>query len=106
MAEALSRIMRKRWKWYRGAAKSGYVLAQYNLGSMYQNGIGVAPDYEEAAKWYRLAAEAGYVLAQNTLGMMYQMVEAFHRIMKKRQNGIALRLRKGMPRPKQSGGDI
>ncbi len=42
-----------------GHVKSDRLLAQYNLGSMYKNGLGVTQDYGEAVKWYRLAAEQG-----------------------------------------------
>lgn len=40
-------------------AEQGYALAQGNLGLMYENGQGVAQDYQEAVRWYRLAAEQG-----------------------------------------------
>ena len=37
-------------------AEEGIDRAQYNLGLMYHNGLGVTQDYKEALKWYRLAA--------------------------------------------------
>ena len=40
-------------------AEQGYSGAQYNLGKMYKDGLGVPEDYAEAARWYRLAAEQG-----------------------------------------------
>ena len=47
--------------------------AQNNLGRMYENGEGGAPqDYGKAERWYRLAAEAGNAIAQNNLGRMYE----------------------------------
>ncbi|MDA9060739.1 sel1 repeat family protein, partial [Planktomarina temperata] len=48
-------------------AEAGNVVAQYNLGVMYDNGYGVPQDYAEAVKWYRLAAEQGYDSAQYNL---------------------------------------
>ncbi len=45
--------------------------AQLNLGTMYDNGRGVAQDYGDAVKWYRRAAEQGNALAQFNLGVMY-----------------------------------
>jgi uncharacterized protein len=45
--------------------------AQFNLGQMYENGLGVPQDYTEAAKWYRLAADQGFAHAQYQLGFMY-----------------------------------
>ena len=37
-------------------AEQGLAGAQYNLGLMYANGIGVPQNYAEAVSWYRLAA--------------------------------------------------
>jgi TPR repeat protein len=47
------------------------MMAQYNVGVMYEDGVGVAQDYKVAVKWYRLAAEQGYANAQGNLGAMY-----------------------------------
>lgn len=44
---------------FRLLAEQGDANAQYNLGTMYDNGEGVREDDEEAAKWYRKAAEQG-----------------------------------------------
>ena len=55
----------------RPLADQGDLLAQYDLGGMYDNGLGVPQDYIVAAKWYRLSAEQGYVLAQFNLGLLY-----------------------------------
>jgi len=43
----------------RAAAEQGDVAVQYSLGSMYEQGRGVAQDYAAAVKWYRQAAEQG-----------------------------------------------
>ena len=40
-------------RWLRQAADRGNALAMNNLGFMYQNGLGVEQDYEEAVRWYR-----------------------------------------------------
>ena len=58
-------------KWYSEAAEQGDADAQYNLGLMYDHGLGVAPDAKEAVKWYRLAAEQGHEEAQYQLGVVY-----------------------------------
>ncbi len=52
-------------------AQAGNARAQFNLGVMYYNGVGVPQDYAEAAKWYKKAAEQGRSKAQNNLGHMY-----------------------------------
>jgi TPR repeat protein len=48
----------------RRLAEQGDVLAQYNLGIVYDTGKGVPQDYTEAVRWYRLAAEQGHASAQ------------------------------------------
>ncbi len=53
------------------SAERGDVKAQYNLGVMYQLGLGVPQDDQEAVRWYRLAAEQGDASAQFKLGVMY-----------------------------------
>jgi len=52
-------------------AERGNANAQYNLGWMYDIGLGVSEDDKTAVKWYRLAAEQGNANAQYKLGMMY-----------------------------------
>jgi TPR repeat protein len=52
-------------------AEQGDARAQYNLGSMYINGLGVLKDDKRAIKWYRKATDQGLAEAQNNLGVMY-----------------------------------
>jgi len=56
---------------YQKSAAQGYVLAQYNLGFLYDEGRAVPQNFAEAAKWYRLAAAQKHAQAQNNLGAMY-----------------------------------
>ena len=56
-------------------AEQGYAKAQYNLGVLYNKGIGVPQDYTEAMKWYRKSAEQGLADAQYNLGVMYHKGE-------------------------------
>ena len=51
-------------------AKQGDAYAQFNLGWMYERGLGVPQVYNTAVKWYTLAAEQGHVYAQFVLGGM------------------------------------
>lgn len=46
-------------------AKKGDVLAQYKLGTLYEFGISVKPDIEQARYWYQLAAKSEYLPAIN-----------------------------------------
>lgn len=52
----------------RPLAEQGDVFAQYNLGFMYSNGLGVSLDANQAASWYRLAAIQGDSDAQVNYG--------------------------------------
>jgi len=56
-------------QWYRRAAEHGYVMAQYNLGLMYEDGRGVPQDYVQAYMWLNLAASnnAGYAMLRDDL---------------------------------------
>jgi TPR repeat protein len=56
---------------FRQLAIQGNAEAQYTLGDMYFQGVGVPKNYQEAAKWHRLAAGQGIADAQNRLAVMY-----------------------------------
>ena len=45
--------------------------AQYNLGLMYNKGLGVDVDKQEAIGWFFLSSEQGNMLAQYSLGLAY-----------------------------------
>jgi len=55
----------------RAKAEKGDVVAQNELGCIYETGDGVAVDFDEAAKWYRRAADQGHAMAQGNLGYLY-----------------------------------
>jgi TPR repeat protein len=54
------------------AANAGNPEAMYQLGDLYRNASGVAPDYAEAVKWYRSAADNGNSWGMDNLGKMYK----------------------------------
>ena len=56
---------------FRIAADKGYPSAQFELGQMYAQGLGVTQQFEEAAHWYLLAAAQGHRQAQFHLGFLY-----------------------------------
>lgn len=58
-------------KCFRAAAEQGHAVAQYNLGTCYQEGKGVTQNYAEAVKWIRKAAENGHSSAQHNMGDSY-----------------------------------
>ena len=53
-------------------AEEGSPLAQYNLGEMYNRGLGVPRDYSEGSVWLRRAADQGFAPAQTALAHMFQ----------------------------------
>ena len=52
-------------------AEQGDADAQFKLGSLYYQGLGLPQDYKEAIIWLRKAAEQRNVYAQVTLGTIY-----------------------------------
>ncbi|MDB4639385.1 sel1 repeat family protein [bacterium] len=52
-------------------ATQGEVGAQYNVGNLYKDGVGVQRNYSGAAYWYRKAAEQGHSRARSELGNLY-----------------------------------
>lgn len=60
-------------KLYLPLAQQGNADAQFNLGTMYDEGEGVPEDYKEALKWYQMAAEQGHEAAQTILGAIYSV---------------------------------
>ena len=53
------------------AAESGHARAQYALGTMYNEGKGVAPDRARAADWWMKAANQNHAQAQFALGVLH-----------------------------------
>ncbi|MFQ5659162.1 MAG: hypothetical protein ACE5GZ_01970 [Gammaproteobacteria bacterium] len=60
---------------FHSLAAQGDAAAQYQLGSLYYQGLGTRQDYNEAAIWYRRSADQGNVDAQYSLGNMFLMGE-------------------------------
>ncbi len=56
---------------WRPLAEQGNANAQFFLGLMYGNGLGVPQDYAKAQQWWRKAAGQGDATAQFNLGFMY-----------------------------------
>ena len=59
----------KEWK---PLANRGDATPQFQLGWLYQEGLGVTQDYKIAINWYTRAAEQGYAYAQSALARMYE----------------------------------
>lgn len=59
-------------KEFREASEEGHPDSQFNLGLMYEKGIGVSKDEKEAVAWYLEAALQGNSDAQYNLAVLYE----------------------------------
>ena len=53
-------------------AKEGHVYAQYNLGLMFEQGLGINKNEKEAVYWYNESAMQGNSVAQFNLGVCFE----------------------------------
>jgi len=60
------------FKEFSAAAEEGHADSQFNLGLMYEHGIGVDKDEKEAVVWYRKSAVQGFAFAQYNLAVLYE----------------------------------
>lgn len=58
--------------WMRRAAEHGDMRAQYMLGGMYEQGLGMRSDLVQAYRWYNISAQLGYQMS----GSAAQKLEA------------------------------
>jgi len=61
----------KAYKEWKAAAEAGEAEAQFDLGVLYAQGLGVRRDLTVATSWYRKAAEQGNAEAQFAMGQIY-----------------------------------
>lgn len=57
--------------WVRESARKGFAPGLFELGSCYEQGVGVPIDLEEARRYYSLAVEGGFGFAGCHLAVMY-----------------------------------
>lgn len=57
--------------WYAAAARAGDPVAQFDLGVLFDRGLGARRSVARAAHWYRLAARRGNPHAQYNLASLY-----------------------------------
>lgn len=57
--------------YFEAAADNGFAKANYYIGQIYENGLGVDKDYEKALDYYLEAAESDYAPALNQIGYLY-----------------------------------
>ena len=59
-------------KWLTRAAELGDERAHFDLGGLYDDGLGVEKSPEQAARWYLAGAERGQVACQYNIAVMYE----------------------------------
>jgi len=57
--------------WCTKAAEKGDAKSQFVLASLYERGIGVPANQQEALRWYKASANAGYPEARFRVGQIY-----------------------------------
>jgi hypothetical protein len=57
-------------EFYTVAANCGLAAAQYNLGTLYAQGVGVGGDITKAKFWLAKAAEQGHKFASRNLAIL------------------------------------
>ena len=55
------------------------MIAKYNIGYMYESGLGVKQDLNKAISFYKMSANDGYKLASNRLIMIKKHLEAIEK---------------------------
>lgn len=93
--KGLKTDLSKAFEWVKKAAHQGYVLAQYDLATYYEHGLGVEKNNSQAFHWYSTAASEGYLEAKRKIGPCYEngigvdknLTEAFNRYLQLAQNG-------------------
>lgn len=70
-AEGREEGLREAWKYYMAAAEQEHAGAQFRLGEMYLDAVGVAQDDAEAVKWLQKATVHNNAAAQNALAWCY-----------------------------------
>lgn len=66
----VSRNLAAAARWYQKAAAQGFAPAEFRLGFLYQNGLGVPRDLEQAGAWYLKAAKQGNISAMHYLAIV------------------------------------
>lgn len=84
--------------WLTLAAEQGHARAMWYLGTMYEEGKGIALDYSHALEWYTKSAQAGSADGECNLGILYyagrgvtqDFAKAFESFSKAAEHNVAL----------------
>jgi TPR repeat protein len=56
--------------WYKKAMKQGHAGAMFNIGCLYECGLGVEKDMERAIEFFKMAARIGHAESKERIGDM------------------------------------
>ena len=60
------------FRWFHEAARKGFLKAEFKVGMMYRNGLGVPTSYRDALEWFEMGADAGHVPSETMLASMLE----------------------------------
>ena len=78
-------------------ALEGNPDAQFNIGFLFENGLGIEENPSEAATWYRRAAVTGIADAQHNLGSLYSSGKGVERDLDQAAHWFFEAARRGHP---------
>lgn len=74
LGDGVIRNYEKAAEYFLLAAKAGNPIAQFNVGYMYQQGVGLPVDYVKACIYYQAAANQGYESAFTPVAELYRFM--------------------------------
>ncbi len=92
-------------KWIGQAAEAGEPAAQFEMGSLYEHGLGVERDIAIAAGWYLKAAERGHPQAQYNVATMLEAGEGLKTDRIEALKYFTLAARQGFQGPVEPGAE-
>ena len=66
--------------WMKRAAENGHREAQYNLGVMFEKGVGMREDRVQAYRWYKTSYDNGYLRSGDNARKIWDQLSAKQRI--------------------------
>lgn len=70
----------KAYDMFKKSAERGYKGAQYSLGKLYEDGLGVSMDKKKALYWYKKASNQGHSEAHNRIVLLNSKISNQHQI--------------------------
>ena len=65
--------------WMKRAAEKGHSMAQYNLGMMFEKGVGMKENLAEAYRWYSVSYTNGYLRSGDNAEKLWERLSPTQR---------------------------